>query len=916
MTGSVAYPDDLKEIEAKLVDIRRRAVGAPPANDSTAPRIGLALSGGGVRSATFALGILQALAARRCLQRIDFLSTVSGGGYAGAFLSRFFSRAGETAETVQQALDPGSQRRGNPNSNIGNVLAWLRENGRFLAPMGSGDLLTGGATMLRNWVAIHVVVASLLLMLLLVPQLLRQWLHVTYPDGLEWLALCPALSPTGSAMARFDLWISCTLPLGQTALWWSPYVVLVPLVILCWIIPTGWAYWLSPPRGAEIRTASKMHATLFARAGFGFVTLVALSAVWFSYYVEPHADTWVGRTGVVVFCIAALVVIFAAFAAAFSQRFHYVAESKREYVRGALSDWLKFGLLALAVCFVFAVVDSIGQTVYTVALSPERSVASWIGGIFTSLALIAAGARRLVVAVAPMDTMKRGSVITLKAAGLAAALALYLIVLSELDAFAHGLAWNFAPVTHAPAELGGHVLEGAVPSPPPASTGATASARSLLVPLGALGFLVVLNLFISRTWTFINDSTIQPLYRARLARAYLGATNPKRVPLDTSNFLRVTQVAPDDDIGIENLWWNETRHGAAGAIDRGAPLHLINVTVNETLDGRTGVQNNDRRGIGMALGPAGISAGIRHHIVIRPQGWRCSPEHGFRMFDYPASSLARNDPPFEQLSLAQWTGLSGAAFSTGLGARTSLGLSLLAGFFNVRLGHWWNSGVDPGDRKVRSPAKSLPGRLFTSLFPLQSYLFDEFVARFHGTGRRWWYICDGGHFENMGAYELLRRRVQLIVIVDAEADCAYRFEGLSNLVRKARLDCNAEIRFVDAAAPRLGRLGLHKYFGSLERLRPDSACNSACHAALAEVRYDNAANPASWIVYVKPSLLGDEPADITQYRSENPEFPQQPTSDQFFDEAQWESYRRLGEHIGGKVFSEGLAPYIHLTSPP
>lgn len=51
------------------------------------PQVGLALSGGGIRSATYCLGVLQALAYRRALPNIDYLSTVSGGGYIGASLS-------------------------------------------------------------------------------------------------------------------------------------------------------------------------------------------------------------------------------------------------------------------------------------------------------------------------------------------------------------------------------------------------------------------------------------------------------------------------------------------------------------------------------------------------------------------------------------------------------------------------------------------------------------------------------------------------------------------------------------------------------------------------------------------------------------------------------------------------------------
>src|SRR5262249_19565841 len=154
-------------------------------------------------------------------------------------------------------------------------------------------------------------------------------------------------------------------------------------------------------------------------------------------------------------------------------------------------------------------------------------------------------------------------------------------------------------------------------------------------------------------------------------------------------------------------------------------------------------------------------------------------------------------------------------------------------------GYWWNSGVSPGVRvpsvwhrmttwfRSKSVAafrelfgggldQPLIGRFFAEALPLQSYLIDEFVARFHGTGRQWWYLSDGGHFENLATYELIRRRVPLIVIVDAEADPDYQFEGLSNLVRKARLDFDADIRFLaDGELPP----ELKPCFGSLDGLR-------------------------------------------------------------------------------------------------
>ena len=99
----------------------------------------------------------------------------------------------------------------------------------------------------------------------------------------------------------------------------------------------------------------------------------------------------------------------------------------------------------------------------------------------------------------------------------------------------------------------------------------------------------------------------------------------------------------------------------------------------------------------------------------------------------------------------------------------------------------------------------------------------------------------------------------------------------------------------------------------------DEAGLSLVHAALARVDYRTSGSASGdgrrapgWLLYVKPSLVGDEPVDVQHYHVENPAFPHQSTADQFFDEAQWESYRRLGEHIASKLFDsrDGLDNWV------
>jgi hypothetical protein len=192
---------------------------------------------------------------------------------------------------------------------------------------------------------------------------------------------------------------------------------------------------------------------------------------------------------------------------------------------------------------------------------------------------------------------------------------------------------------------------------------------------------------------------------------------------------------------------------------------------------------------------------------------------------------------------------------------------------------------------------------------------QELLAQFHGPHRQHWYLTDGGHFENTGCYELLRRRVPVIVVCDDGADPDYAFDDLANLVRKARLDFDAHVSFLIAPDALVGK------FQDLEREPPALASDkreanidlripiSRRHLIVARVDYPDGdqieprhaskdGKAHSLIIVVKPSLTGDEPLDVLQYAASHPAFPQEPTADQFFAEAQWESYRRLGEHIG------------------
>ncbi len=177
-------------------------------------------------------------------------------------------------------------------------------------------------------------------------------------------------------------------------------------------------------------------------------------------------------------------------------------------------------------------------------------------------------------------------------------------------------------------------------------------------------------------------------------------------------------------------------------------------------------------------------------------------------------------------------------------------------------------------------------------------------AHFCGPDRRHWYLSDGGHFENTAAYELIRRRVPLIIVCDDGCDASRQLDDFANLVRKARLDYDAEITLLDAdETASLARPELRAHLAN-SGLRSDvSPIPLANHPALlARVRYRDGLSPDSFLLVIKPTLTPAEPIDVLNYASANPPFPQQSTLDQFFDEAQWESHRKLGRDIAHRLF--------------
>ncbi|WP_461319336.1 hypothetical protein [Bradyrhizobium barranii] len=221
--------------------------------------------------------------------------------------------------------------------------------------------------------------------------------------------------------------------------------------------------------------------------------------------------------------------------------------------------------------------------------------------------------------------------------------------------------------------------------------------------------------------------------------------------------------------------------------------------------------------------------------------------------------------------------VSGAAFSSNMGANSIKALTATLALLNVRTGYW-----------LKNPkALSQPGKRLTSN---RWYLLNEITGRLTENSEDV-YLTDGGHIENLGIYELLRRRCKVIVAVDAEADPAMRFPSFLALQRYARIDLGVRIwmpwdKIRSRTITNMGDGGSAES-PTIEEAGP--------HAAIGRIEYDG--GQEGWLLYIKSSLSGDENDYVRDYGRRYTAFPHETTGDQFFSEEQFEAYRALGFHI-------------------
>lgn len=913
------------------------------------PQVGLALSGGGIRSATYCLGVLQALAYKQVLPQVDYLSTVSGGGYIGASLTYLLHQSASGAAAASSAAGGASARTGpGDKTKAGWTFDVSKSNFPYMSyPMVSvgEDLIdvqkTSPAKTERSPISEQRLKGRLL-------RRLRQSSNYLLPgDGITALSLAGVI--VRNLAASLAVHVALLVMLFQLLFFWPP-----------WGGPSRSDAKIpapSSPATAQVQTtrteAKSATTTVITGLPSGPTTTNEYSSVVTNAQSStsaapagPQRPDWPKPGGFLlaaawVFGLYALLSLFYLLAS----RFFDGWEGKRDapgqpaprsthrlgpyWMRHAYefsTHWLLLTALTLLV---------VGGIPWTHAFLVGNNLLSQLPSLFSS---------------SPSPGAGTGIVATL--IGVA------------------GNVWGYF-----------QLQSGKKPVVP---TGLVVAVASVALLFGLLLLVYMLTLWLHGL------ESVSPwlvLVAAVVALLLIGwIPNANYVSLHRFYRDRLLELFLPDPWRLEAQLGQETRY---------LPLHLwlwnwLTGTLNRTPAkdsyariGRSGpgdttllsdvcgawayreeadLQQKVLSSLDAKLPPKQIEAMKRrgpYHlmnanlVLVASQDPRFRPRGGDNFLFSPlysgsrATGWKRTDQTRRNgFTLATAMAISGAAVNPnsgpgGQGITRQPVLSVLMGLLNLRLGYWIRN---PKFRPAEPPANcSEPYQAVASaqeagvarnpryepvkpnnIYPGLLESFARFNLNEHASQLL---LTDGGHFENLGLYELVRRRLKLIIVCDATADPDFKFTDLSNAIQKVRADFGAiiEISAEQLATLRPTPLEQANQFGGgkgapqrepapashgkpeaarqghlvvpiryAKRLWNPTHCGDMARQAPGPMRTEQDRDEVGTLIVLKATFFQDLPADLYSYRRDHPEFPNQGTTDQFFDERQFDAYRELG----------------------
>lgn len=378
-----------------------------------------------------------------------------------------------------------------------------------------------------------------------------------------------------------------------------------------------------------------------------------------------------------------------------------------------------------------------------------------------------------------------------------------------------------------------------------------------------------------RVFTDATRTSLHPYYRERLANAYLvRRTDGEALPYEYTRPMPYSEWARPQDHGPELVVV-----AAASAFDRDfVPA--------------------DRNCVPFVFDPH--HTGVIGDVSLPPQGMVRTDAYE-RRADY-----RRRD-----VTVPGAIAISGAAFSplTGRDYFRTRPMRLLFAMVNARLGVWlpnpyWGTSSSSASfaERCRAAADAGRGGAFGRLVafaasgwahivslvdkPGPYRLFKEAFGATSLYDRRL-YVTDGGHYDQLGLVEALRRRPDRIIVVDASNDTEDVFTSVGLAIATARMDLGVEID-LDLRSMRRGADGARA-----ERAwaRGTATCPDGKTIEL---------------YLLKALLTPDLPWDVEAYAARHPEFPRRSTSDQLYGEFDFEAYRELGHHLADSMV-DGIA---------
>ena len=807
----------------------------------------LCFSGGGIRSATFNLGALQGLAAAGLLPKFDYVSSVSGGGYLSSWLAGWIHRAGLAEAASGLAVAQADRERPEPEP-----IRALRRYSNYLTPkLGalSADTWTLASIVIRNLLLNLLVMVPLLAAVLTVPllavarfpsggprgPLILYWLSVLFGTvGLFFMSLLRASAKphthAGAKAGRKD-WDQQFLPLGLLPL-------LLSTALMAWAV-AGFAeqrdlkFWgalrwiavwslVSPLVAFTLAVLLQGRMLHRQRAYFkgdliGLILSGSIITLLYAAIVANWAEPLLASPYHLYPMLAPILflgpmllakTLFLAFSSVAEEKGYPsdLGDADREW----WARWSGYVLIVSVLWMVFAATVLFGPSLLGLT-------ESWIGSRLTTAG--ATGGLGWLI-----SRLGQSSSTAAKESGSsgggwrnwALALAAPLFCLAVL-----------LLVSALTQDLLSAVFQG----------GRTAESQGWWTPpfqgeawqvLAAIAVFALLGVFMGR-FVNVNRFSLQAMYRNRLVRAYLGASNTRR----QANLF--TGFDPEDNLRMHALRSNR-------------PFPVVNIALN--LVAGKDLAWQERKAESFTATPI--------HCGAAGLGYRRAQAYGGE----------------QGMSLGTAVATSGAAANPNMGYHSSPAVGFIMTLFNARLGLWLGNPGPLGAGTYTRGGPRSSARVFLAEAVGHTDSEHPYVN-----------LSDGGHFENLGIYEMVRRRCRYIVVGDAGGDPTCNFEGLGNAIRKIRIDFGIPIDFEDR---------VRIYPKPAKKPEPD-----ARYSAIGKIRYsavDGAGAEDGTLIYIKPAIVESpyEPYDVYNYARSSKDFPQESTADQWFSESQFESYRTLG----------------------